>query len=106
MNTTPPRFASVSCSQCGNTFGAGNEGFSGCKDHARLTMAQREVTLRQWHIESLNEPEFSYFSKLNFEDMADEVSQALFYCGFDAAVKADDSWMARQDRAYEDRSAA
>jgi hypothetical protein len=28
-----PRFANVSCSQCGQDFGPGNHGFSHCKDH-------------------------------------------------------------------------
>ncbi|MCA8018103.1 hypothetical protein [Burkholderia metallica] len=28
-----PRFANVSCSHCGQTFGPGNEGFSSCADH-------------------------------------------------------------------------
>lgn len=27
------RFSNVSCSQCGNDFGPGNEGFSRCADH-------------------------------------------------------------------------
>jgi hypothetical protein len=29
-----PRFANVACSQCGQTFGPGNEGFSHCHQHA------------------------------------------------------------------------
>jgi hypothetical protein len=29
-----PRFANVACSQCGQTFGAGDEGFSHCHQHA------------------------------------------------------------------------
>jgi len=28
-----PRFAEVSCSQCGGTFGPGDSGFSHCEDH-------------------------------------------------------------------------
>ncbi|AOJ31396.1 hypothetical protein [Burkholderia metallica] len=28
-----PKFKNVSCSQCGQTFGSGNEGFSLCRDH-------------------------------------------------------------------------
>lgn len=30
----PPRFDSVTCSQCGNDFGPGNHGFSNCADHS------------------------------------------------------------------------
>ena len=73
---------------------------------ARLTMAQREAVLRQWHLESLNEPEFLWLEKASFEDMADMVNKARFCAGADADMTPDDSWMARQDRAYEDRSAA
>lgn len=29
-----PRFANVSCSQCGKEFGPGEHGFSSCEDHA------------------------------------------------------------------------
>jgi hypothetical protein len=29
-----PRFANVACSQCGQTFGPGDEGFSHCHQHA------------------------------------------------------------------------
>ena len=99
------RFSEVSCSQCGNSFGAGNAGFSNCTDHARLTMAQREAVLRQWNLESLNEPELLWL-EVNFEDMADMVNKARFCAGADADMTPDDGWMARQDRAYEDRSAA
>lgn len=31
--TAPPRFANVSCSQCGREFGPGNNGFSHCEHH-------------------------------------------------------------------------
>ena len=31
------KYKNVSCSQCGNNFGPGNEGFSHCDDHAQLT---------------------------------------------------------------------
>ena len=31
-----PKFQSVSCSNCGGTFGAGNNGFSHCENHANL----------------------------------------------------------------------
>lgn len=31
---TMPRFKNVYCSQCGNEFGPGNEGFSDCRQHA------------------------------------------------------------------------
>jgi hypothetical protein len=34
------RFASVSCSQCGQFFGAGNHGFSHCEDHAMQTSSE------------------------------------------------------------------
>ena len=30
-----PRFANVSCSQCGEDFGPGDNGFSHCDDHPR-----------------------------------------------------------------------
>lgn len=33
---TTPRFADVSCSSCGQSFGPGDEGFSHCADHAHL----------------------------------------------------------------------
>jgi hypothetical protein len=32
-HNTIPRFAEVSCSQCGKNFGPGDHGFSHCKDH-------------------------------------------------------------------------
>ena len=31
--TSPPRFENVSCSQCGMSFGPGNQGFSHCRNH-------------------------------------------------------------------------
>ena len=31
-----PRFAEVSCSQCGETFGAGDHGFSACDEHEEI----------------------------------------------------------------------
>ena len=31
-----PRFANVSCSQCGGLFGPGDHGFSHCENHAEL----------------------------------------------------------------------
>lgn len=34
-----PRFATVSCSQCGQAFGARDNGFSSCAAHAHLTPA-------------------------------------------------------------------
>jgi len=37
FDTLPPRFANVTCSQCGGEFGPGNEGFSHCADHQDLT---------------------------------------------------------------------
>lgn len=39
MATPTPRFANVSCSQCGNDFGPGDSGFSHCADHAKATGA-------------------------------------------------------------------
>lgn len=30
----PPKYAVTYCSQCGKVFGAGDSGFSACKDHA------------------------------------------------------------------------
>lgn len=36
-----------------------------------------EETLRQWHEQSLNDPEYLWIS-FNFEDMADVVSKAIF----------------------------
>lgn len=37
----PPRFAMVTCSQCGGGFGPGFAGFSHCEDHAHLIALER-----------------------------------------------------------------
>ena len=36
------KFTKTYCSQCGAEFGAGDEGFSSCKDHALTTEPQQE----------------------------------------------------------------
>lgn len=33
---TEPRFANVSCSQCGQDFGPGNHGYSSCSSHREV----------------------------------------------------------------------
>ncbi|WP_230947381.1 hypothetical protein [Burkholderia territorii] len=33
LAAAPPRFANISCSSCGRSFGPGNAGFSRCTDH-------------------------------------------------------------------------
>lgn len=42
-----------------------------------------EETLRQWHQDSLNDPEFMWLS-ISFEQMADAVNKAVFCTGDDA----------------------
>ena len=37
-----PRFANVSCSQCGQDFGPGDHGYSHCIDHAALAKRRKE----------------------------------------------------------------
>lgn len=65
---------------------------------AALVRAQRqplpswktmEATLRQWHEQSLNDPEYLWLSPVNFEDMADLVNKAIF-CAADDAPKLDE----------------
>ena len=41
------------------------------------TWATMEQTLREWHEQSLNDPEFMQLH-ISFEDMADAVSKAIF----------------------------
>ncbi len=57
-----------------------------------------EETLRQWHEQSLNDPEYLWLEP-NFEDMADAVNKAMFCAGEPRDTTPDDSWMARQDAA-------
>lgn len=40
------KFAQTGCSQCGATFGPGNEGYSHCDMHAPVTKVQRSQELR------------------------------------------------------------
>ncbi|MCU4119356.1 hypothetical protein [Variovorax sp. N23] len=42
-----PRFPNVSCSQCGQDFGPGNEGFSHCSDHAKAKPFYAELADEQ-----------------------------------------------------------
>lgn len=46
---SPPKFKSVSCSQCGQKFGPGNSGFSSCKEHrkAKIFAIPEEVQLQE-----------------------------------------------------------
>lgn len=37
-----PRFPRVYCSQCGQEFGPGNEGFSSCQDHREALQARKK----------------------------------------------------------------
>ena len=57
-----------------------------------------EQTLRQWHKDSLDDPEYLWMEP-NFEDMADTVNKAVFCAGAIVDETPDDSWMARQDGA-------
>lgn len=43
-----PRFAETSCSQCGNAFGAGDAGYSACKEHIKADIAYNNDK-RTWH---------------------------------------------------------
>lgn len=43
-----PRFACVSCSQCGNTFGPGDAGFSDCREHRRQFASEMDA-IRDHH---------------------------------------------------------
>ena len=43
-----PRFQCVSCSQCGNTFGPGDAGFSDCREHRGAAELQ---AIRDGHME-------------------------------------------------------
>lgn len=48
-----PRFAVTYCSQCGNAFGPGDEGFSDCRDHQRaadLRIAEA-LAIREHHMD-------------------------------------------------------
>ncbi len=36
-----PKFNTVSCSQCGSTFGPGDSGFSHCEDHGGAAMTDQ-----------------------------------------------------------------
>lgn len=36
------QFDNTSCSQCGNSFGPGDQGYSHCKDHQKETMKNSE----------------------------------------------------------------
>lgn len=40
------RFANVSCSKCGNSFGPGDNGFSHCEDHGKPDFAELAKALR------------------------------------------------------------
>jgi len=52
-NITAPRFADVSCSNCGCSFGPGNEGFSHCEDHAHLRSLGRLTEIgAEWEKDS------------------------------------------------------
>ena len=53
-----------------------------------LSWEAMEATLRQWHLQSLKDPEFQWLS-ISFEDMADAVSKAIFNAT-DNAPKWDD----------------
>lgn len=43
-----PRFATVSCSQCGQAFGARDNGFSRCSAHAHLTPVNELARRSLW----------------------------------------------------------
>ncbi len=43
-----PRFAETSCSQCGNAFGAGDAGYSACKEHIKADIEANNAK-RTWH---------------------------------------------------------
>jgi hypothetical protein len=56
--TRKPRYANVSCSQCGGDFGPGDHGFSHCEDHRQLAEWRRAMKggvgeiithLIEWH---------------------------------------------------------
>ena len=62
------------------------------------TWAAMEAILRQWHEQSLGDPEYLWMDR-SFEDMADAVNQAVICAKWPQETTPDDSWMARQDAA-------
>ena len=53
-----------------------------------LSWEAMEATLRQWHVQSLKDPEFQWL-EISFEDMADAVSKAIFNATDDAPKWSD-----------------
>ena len=60
--------------------------------------ATMEQTLREWHEQSLNDPEYMWMTP-NFEDMADAVNKAMFCADTPCDMTPDNSWMTQQNGA-------
>ena len=54
-----------------------------------------EATLREWHEQSLNDPEYLWLTP-NFEDVADEVSKAIFCANVPQDMTPYDNWLSEQ----------
>ena len=57
-----------------------------------------EETLREWHEQSLNDPEYLWLAP-NFEDIADEVSKAIFCANVPRDMTPYDKWQGKQQEA-------